>query len=416
MNLQLALLLIGIIVIAVVALTAYDKGRLARSVRRGPNPAVERPADTDRREPIARFDAAPPAGVPPLSESERKYLKSDVEVPAAPAAAASPPDPLARALGDIEEIANRPLNLNPGFDPPGTGPEAAREHGVHVEPNEAIDFVMHLPGPGPVSRRSALAVYKQNEYKLDYPRQLYGRRHQTNFWSVVQHDSEATQYSDLKLAIQLIDSPGPVGESELNTFVQVGLKLADALRRPTKFSMPFEQALARARELQQYYDEHDVVAGVHIVSGPHAPFKGRAIVKAAGRAGLQFGARNVFHKHLDGRLLYSLSNLNKAGGFNPADWDTFRTTGLSLYMSVPGACNPVQAFDAMIQTAKEITALLGARLLDQDQRPLTGKGIAAIRVQIEAIDARMRAFGIAPGSEAAQRLFAADSTYGCNRR
>ena len=123
---------------------------------------------------------------------------------------------------------------------------------------------------------------------------------------------------------------------------------------------------------------------------------------------MQFGGGNVFHKRSDARPLYSLCSLDKAGGFNPADWDAVRTTGLSLYMSVPGARNPLEAFDGMIRTAQEITAALGAKLLDQDQRPLTDKGIAAIRLQIQAIDARMRAFGIAPGSDAAQRLFATE--------
>ena len=342
------------------------------------------------------------------AESDKKFLKGDVSVTMESPVSASPTHPLADVLGDIEEVANRPLNLNPGFDPPGTGPEAARSYGVSVEPNEAIDFIIELPGPGPVSRRAALAVYKQNEYKLDFPRQLYGRRYQTNFWSVVQHDSEATQYSDLKLAVQLIDSKNPINETELNTFVQVGLKLADNLHRLTKLSLPFEQALARAVELQKFYDEHDVIAGVHLVTESHAPLKGRAIVAATERVGMQLDARDIFNKRVDGDVWYSLANLSKPGGFSPPEWDTFRTTGLTLYMSVPVARDPAAVFDDMIATAKELTTFLGVQLLDQDQRPLTENGIDAIRAQIKSIDVKMRAFGIAPGSEAARRLFGVD--------
>lgn len=408
MTLQVALLLIGTIVVIVVALTAYDKGRLAKSMRRGLmglSPA-RAPDVPDRREPVV-----PPGGKSsdvPFGDPDRKFLKSDLEVPPPPPVVHVPLDPLAHALGDIEEIANRPLNLNPGFDPPGTGPEAAQKRGVHTEPNEAIDFVIQLPGPGPVGRRSALSIYKQNEYKLEYPRELYGRRYQTNFWSVLQHDSEATQYSDLKLAIQLIDSPGPIGESELHTFVQVGLKLADALHRPAKFSIPFEQAIARARELQRFYDEHDVIAGVNVASEPHAPLKGRAIVSAMENAGLELAPTGVYQRLENSRVLYSVANQTKPGIFNASEWDTFRTTGLALYMSVPTVPEPTEAFDRMMATAKATAAFLGASLVDQEQRPLTDKGIAAIRAQIRDIDAKMRAFGIAPGSEAAFRLFAAD--------
>lgn len=407
MDLQLALLLIGAVIVAMVALTAYDKGRLARSVRRGLgfSAAGAPPAGVRRREPVV----PPPLGGRPqaTAEAERKVLKGDVEVALESPAPPAPTHPLADVLGDIEKIANRPLNLNPGFDPPGTGPEAARERGVHVEPNEAIDFIIHLPGSGPVSRRSALAVYKQNEYKLEYPRQLYGRRYQTNFWSVVQHDSEATQYSDLKLAIQLVDARGAISESELNAFVQVSLKLADSLHRLTKLSVPFEQALARARELQQFYDEHDVIAGVNIVAQPNVSFNGRALLAATERAGMQFDARNIFNKREDGRVLYSLANL-KPGNFPSDGWDNFRTRGVTLSMGVPSVPEPAAVFDRMIETAKALTGFLGAHLLDQDERPLTDRGIAAIRAQIRGIDAKMRAFGIAPGSEAARRLFAAE--------
>ncbi len=403
MDLQLALLLIGSIIVAIVALTAYDKGRLARSVRRGFSFPAAQPVGITRREPVV----APDAGVRAGFDVERKFLKSDPTFATAPAIVGDEPDGLEEALGDIEEIANRSLNLNPGFDPPGTGPEAA--HGRHMEANEAIDYVMHLPGPGPVSRRSALAVYKQNEYKLEYPHQLYGRRYQTNFWSIVQHDSDATQYGDLKLAVQLVTAAGPIGESELNTFVQIGLKLADALHRPSKFSIPFEQAIERAQAVQRFYDEYDVIAGVNVVSEPHAPFKGLAIVAAMERIGMQLDAKGVFQQRLNEGASYSMMNLHRPGRFNPSEWEIFRTTGLAFYMSVPGVEDPAVVFDRMMAHAVEVTTFLGGKLLDQDQRPLTDKGIVAIRAQIQGIDAKMRAFGIAPGSEAAQRLFAVES-------
>jgi cell division protein ZipA len=409
MDLQYALLLVGLVIIGMVVLTAYDKGRLARSVRRGLHLSSEpsAPGETQRREPMMRAGSA--AGSTPVAEGERKYLKVDVEPTVEPPLAPPPsiPHPWAAVLGDLEEVANRPLNLNPGFDPPGTGPEAARSLGVHMEPNEAIDFIITLPGPGPVSRRSALSVYKQNEYKLDYPRELYGRRYQTNFWSVVQHDSEATQYSDLKLAVQLVNAEGPIGESELNTFVQVGLKLADSLHRLTKLSAPFDKALVRARELQRFCDEHDVIAGVNLVADAQAPLRGRAVLAAAQRVGMELEPANILVKRVDDAVLFSLTNLGKSESFAP-EWDAFRTTGLALSMNVPLAPDPLVAFDRMIETATQLTAFLGARLLDQDERPLSDKGIAAIRAQIKGIDAKMRAFGIAPGSDAASRLFAVD--------
>jgi cell division protein ZipA len=399
MDLQLALALIGIIVVAAVAITAYDKGRLAKSVRRGLSFRAARPLAASRREPMVPFDASAALDV------ERKFLKSADGAAPAPVPALEEVDTLTQQLGDIEAVANRALNLNPGFDPPGTGPEAARAYERQMEADEAVDFVIHLPGSGPVSRRSALSVYKQNEYQLDFPHQLYGRRNQTNFWSIVQHDSDATQYGDLKLAIQLITASSAIGESELNTFVQVGLKLADSLRRPTKFSVPFEQAIERAQRLRSFYDEHDVIAGVNVVSEPNAPFKGLTIVAAMERVGMQLDDRGIFRKHLKEHASYCVTNLQPPGRFNPSEWEMFRTPGLAVYMGVPSVEEPAVVFDSMMATAVEMTTLLGGKLLDQDHRPLTDRGIVAIRAQIQGIDAKMRAFGIAPGSEAARRLF-----------
>lgn len=396
MDLQLALLLIGSAVVAIVALTAYDKGRVTKSVRR--SVGMAEPAAVMRREPVVMDEP-----LMPDIEGERRFLKSDNA--AAFEVAVAEPDPLERQLGDIEAIANQPLNLNPGFDPPGTGPEAARARGFETLPDEALDFIMNLPGAGPVNRRSALSVYKQNEYNVEYPHELYGRRYQTNFWSIVQLDSEATQYSDLKVAIQLVAQSGPINDSELNTFVQVGLKLADALHRPARFSMPFEQALDRARELQKFYDEHDVIAGVNIIAEPGAPFPGTAIVDAMARVGMQLDASGIYQKRFGERASFSMVNLQKPTRFNSSEWEMFRTTGLSFQMSVPMIEEPAMMFDRMMAAAVEVTASLGGKLVDQDQRPLTDKGIVAIRGQIQGIESRMRAFGIAPGSGVARRLF-----------
>jgi cell division protein ZipA len=396
MDLQFALIVIGVAIVAIVAVTAFDRERLSKSFRR-----LGMSTGPARREPFVQFDASIAS---PL-EPEQRFLRTDVETPVVAPVASPRPDPVTEQIADLEQVANQPLNLNPGFDPPGTGPENVGKQAI---PNDAIDFIMHLPGPGPVRRRSALAVYKQNEYKLEFPRQLYGQRYQTNFWSVLQYDSEATQYGDLKLAIQLVDHRGPINESELNAFVQVGLQLADALHRPSKFSIAFEQAVERAGALAAFYDEHDVIAGINIVTESHTPFKGRALLSAMQNETMRLESKNIFHKRLDGRLLYSLSNMYKPGYFEPDQWDDFRTPGVTLFMSVPCVSEPAVVFGRMMETAKNLSKFLGGQLLDQDRKPFTDKGIAAIRAQIHGIDAKMRAFGIAPGSDAAMRLFGAD--------
>lgn len=395
MNLQYALVLIGIVIIIIVALFAYDMARIRRPRQRPTVPVRDFPNDETMVRPSV-LNAT-------RAEGSDKVLRSDVEV----TPREKPRVEVQREeIQRLEEVATMSLDLTTGLRPPGRG-EAVP--GREYLSDEKIDFVIHLPGERPVARDTALGIFKQEEYRLSKARHLYGQHYLTSHWSDLQLDRHNTQYGDLTLAIQLVDPRGPVDETELNTFTQIGLRLADELQRLTKLPLTFEQGLARARELQQFCDTYDVIAGIHVVPVTDAAFPGRAIEMAARHAGMELGALNIFHMKNEvapgSRYLFSMANLHESSAFDPAVWDKFETTGLTLFMSVPCAYHPGAAFDKMVVTAKEIADALGGRLQDQNRRPLTDKGIAVIHHQIEEIEEKMRAFGISPGSETTLKLF-----------
>ncbi|MDO8705852.1 MAG: cell division protein ZipA C-terminal FtsZ-binding domain-containing protein [Sulfuricaulis sp.] len=395
MNLQYALLLIGIVIIVVVAVTAYDMSRSRRARERPETPRGDFPENASRAR-SSLLNATREAG-------SEKMLRSDVEVPTQ-----EPPrqEILRKELQRLEEVATMPLNLVSGLRPRGRG---KAEPGREYLSDDKIDFVIHLPGEQPVTRNAALGPYKQHEYRLNKARHLYGQHYHSSHWSELQLDSQSTQYGDLTLALQLVDTSGPVDETELNTFTELGLQLADALQRPTKFPLTPEQGLERAKELQQFCDTYDVIAGIHVVSNSDTAFPGRAIEMAARHAGLELGAMNIFHLKNEvapgSRYLFSMANLHESKAFDPAAWDSFESSGLTLFMNVPCAYHPGAVFDKMVATAREIADTLGGILQDQNHRPLTDKGIAVIHHQIEDIEEKMRAFGIPPGSETALKLF-----------
>lgn len=400
MDLQSALLVAGLLVIAVVAAVSL----LDRARRRAPR-RIEPEAGAVLRPRAPRVDV-PPVTVTldinpaPDAATELKALKPDL--PVVDAVESPAPDPITQELEVLEDVAQVPLNLGQTPTRPDEKPSTP------AAPDEKLDFILSLPGEGPVERDTALGIFKQHEYRLEKPRKLYGRHHQGALWSELARDPKGTCYGDLALAIQLLDSRGPIDESELNTFSQLGLKLADALARPTRFSLTFEQALTRAKELKVFSEAYDVIAGINVVARDR-PLRGRAIEQAAERAGLKLGARNIFHMKSDlspgCRHLFSMANLLQPGDFNPALWDTFETKGLALFMSVPCAHHPASVFVKMVTAAKVIAEALGAELRDQDGKPLTDKGLAVIRRQVEEIDRRMTEYGIVPGSRTALRLF-----------
>jgi cell division protein ZipA len=420
MGLQGALLLIGAVIVAAVAVSTFDKVRLSRreqdrKTRRSRGEAAADGADeTDaipggaQRTPYLDINPGPPLDL------DKKSLKSEPDITAA---AANRDSPIYRELESVEQIASTPLNLGPGaarsryrsangetIDFQSLFPQA-HESG----PNPQIDFIIYLPGSGPLLRDRALGIYRQNEYLLERPRQLCGLRYLVGRWSSLEQDAEDAQYSDLALAVQLVDANGPTDESELNAFVQLGLKLADAFNRPMKLSLTVEQALARTAELQRVAQQYDVIASVNVIAESDRTFSGPAIAQAAREQGMDFGAMNIYHLKNDNahgcRHLFSMANLYQPGVFDPETIDRFKTTGLTLFMTVPCVSEPVRVFEQMMHTAKGLCESLGGRLTDQDRRELSDEGVSAIQRQIKRIASDISALGISPGSETALRFF-----------
>jgi cell division protein ZipA len=421
MGLQGALLLIGAVIVAAVVVSTFDKLRLSRreqdrKTRRSQAEAAaaDEADDADtipagaQRTPYLDINPGPPLDL------DKKSLKSDLDVTTA---VANRDSPIYRELESVEQIATAPLNLGPGagrrrrlsangevIDFQSLFPQA-HEYG----PNPQIDFIIYLPGSGPLLRDRALGIYRQEEYLLERPRQLCGLRYLVGRWSSLEQDGEDAQYSDLALAVQLVDANGPTNESELNAFVQLGLKLADAFNRPMKLSLTVEQALARTVELQHIAQQYDVIASVNIIAESDASFTGPAIAQAARAQGMDFGAMNIFHLKNDNargcRHLFSMANLYQPGAFDPETIDRFKTSGLTLFMTVPCVSEPVRVFEQMMQTAKGLCESLGGKLTDQDGRALSDEGVSAIQRQIKRIASDISALGISPGSETALRFF-----------
>ncbi len=360
MGLRGALAILGLLIIAAVALTAYDRGRIKRRLMA----VLESTFKGRSRDEGSETEEA---GVP---WSDRRVLRPE----AAP-----------------EEVVS-------------SGDDAGQE-----EPFGSIDFIVFLPGEAVVQRDAALGIYKQHEYLIDKPHRLYGQREGRQAWGNLARDPEQARYGLLALALQLADRSGPVNESQLNAISQIGLKLADALDRPTRFNMTFEQALERAAALDKFCSAFDVIATINILTDSAPMFRGPAIERAAQEAGLEFGSRNIYHRagRQEGpcELLYSLANLYQPGSFDPLRLDVFQTQGLTLFMSVPAVPEPSAVFKEMVETARLLARRLGGRLFDTDHKPLTDGGLRAIQTQIQDIADRMAEQGIAPGCLNAVRLF-----------
>ena len=412
MDLRYALIVIGLVIIAAIVFNVVDKLRLIRRATHGRGRRNIRFTD-DSEGDSANSTAATPGrryqldiNPAPPTEMNKKVLKPDA-LPEPPAKAVPVVSSINDELASLEQVASMQLDL----DATGKtqGEKGSTPSGLRSLPDDRIDFIINLPGEGPVLRDTALGIYKQNEYLLEKPRHLCGLRYRGGSWSDLENDPPYTEYSDLSLAIQLTDAQGPIEETELNTFVQMGLKMADSLQRLTKLSLPFDQALTRAKELNQFCDNYDVIASINVAADQEDGFVGTAIDEAVTDLGMQFGAMNIYHMKNDDilgcRHQFSLANMYKPGEFKREEMETFRTQGLTLFMSIACAQNPEQVFDQMTETAEHLCQRLSGKMRDQDNKPLDKKALSLIRSQIERMASDMVAKGIMPGSEPALRIF-----------
>ncbi len=418
MSLQIALLILGIVVVIGVAVGTMGKSRRSRHRRHHYAEADDPQNDTVEFEheydPSAEAEPAPWVSAP-LQGKKSLSTSGTITGTSQPAIATKENNQIFDELESIERVIETRIDVDPEIDTRHMGDTGGATSATQMikhpmAPDEKIDFIVTLPNRGKaISRDRALGIYKQNEYILEKPRGLYGLRRVTNVWSNLDGDPISTEYSDLRLAIQLADIEGPVNESELHKFSQLALKLADPLKRRTLFSMEFDKAIELANVLDGFCKDFDVVASVNILSKGPVGFTGMDILHEMSVLGLEIGKNSVFHKYpnFDKRKFpsYSLANLYDPGEFDMTSMQRFVTKGLTMFMQVPCVRNPDQAFREMIKDALALCNTLDGSLLDQDNKPMSQPGIEAIAGQIRSLDQRMKDRGIAAGSETAIRLF-----------
>jgi len=270
-----------------------------------------------------------------------------------------------------------------------------------------VDFWVRILGDEPVERDRILSIYREHEYLLEHPHSIHGRAVPSGKWRDLETQPGSTNFTDVVMTLQLCDRTGPVDESELHRFTQLVLALSENLDRQFRLQGSVEQALEQAGRLERFCQEYDVFAIINICGEGERRFRGPEVLRAVEGSGMRYGDMKVFHgpDGAAGEPLFSLANMVKPGTFELDRIKEFTTPGLTMFMSVPRCQNPADVFSRMAYVARKITNQLGGVMLDQKKQPLTDASIKQIRRQVEDMGAAMADKGIGPGSEEALRLF-----------
>ncbi len=113
-------------------------------------------------------------------------------------------------------------------------------------------------------------------------------------------------------------------------------------------------------------------------------FTGTDLVKALNGVGMQFGDMSIFHHFGAGDLkcevpVFSAANMFEPGTFDLGKIEAFRTSGLALFMELPGPLDGPVAFELLLNTAQRLATLSGGELFAEPRTLLDSGGIAKLR-------------------------------------
>jgi len=99
------------------------------------------------------------------------------------------------------------------------------------------------------------------------------------------------------------------------------------------------------------------------------PLQADRVILALRAAGLRHGQYGIFHKHasaISDESLFSVANLTEPGSFDLTKLSETRIPGMSFFMVLPGTGDPIERFDQMVATARELARELEAELRDEN--------------------------------------------------
>ena len=248
-----------------------------------------------------------------------------------------------------------------------------------------------------------LGALRASLAEISQPITVYGLDNEEK-WHLLSESAPDVTFKQVACSMQLADRGGPVAKSLLNKFQFAVEDSGLALNAHVEWQGNGD-AMQRAIELDQFCIEVDQLISVHLVQG-EMPIHGTKFKGLAEANAMRLKEDGKFYFYANGKEepLFCLIDTNNI----PFTAESLRSNVLksvTFQIEIPKVNNCELVFNQMIAMAQKMASSLNGRLVDDNQKPLGDLQIEKIRQQLKVIHATMVARGIMPGSPSSMRLF-----------
>ncbi len=110
----------------------------------------------------------------------------------------------------------------------------------------------------------------------------------------------------------------------------------------------------------------DIIVTLFLQTRDNHFITGVELLDVSLKLGLVFGEQGVFHRIHEDDLepVFSMANLTNPGIFDKNAWNTIEIKGVTMFMTLPGPRNALDAWDSMLATSRRLAELFHLDLLD----------------------------------------------------
>lgn len=138
-----------------------------------------------------------------------------------------------------------------------------------------------------------------------------------------------------------------------------------------------------------------------VVAPRHLPFSGFRIQTVAEELNFRLNSQGLFDRFPDEEEgtttdtpIFSVAHLREPGTFDPMTLHELKTSGLLLFMNLPGPMEGTKALDLLVLAADQWAQKLGGVICDERRYRMSNRALMHLRSQISDLERQLQAWAL----------------------